>query len=32
VESRLAENGRDPAGSSLEEMERFWIEAKEKER
>jgi tetrapyrrole methylase family protein / MazG family protein len=31
VESRLAENGRDPAGSSLEEMERFWIEAKNKE-
>jgi MazG family protein len=31
IESRLAENGRDPAGSSLEEMERFWIEAKEEE-
>jgi MazG family protein len=32
VESRLAENGRDPAGASLDEMERFWIEAKKAER
>ena len=32
VETRLAENGRAPAESSLEEMERFWVEAKKEER
>lgn len=32
VETRLSESGREPASSSLEEMERFWVEAKEKER
>jgi MazG family protein len=31
VETRLSEQGLTPAESSLEEMERFWIEAKKKE-
>jgi nucleoside triphosphate diphosphatase len=30
IEARLAEQDRTPAESSLEEMDRFWNEAKEK--
>jgi MazG family protein len=32
VEERLSESGRAPESSTLEEMERFWQEAKAKER
>jgi uncharacterized protein YabN with tetrapyrrole methylase and pyrophosphatase domain len=28
VETRLGENGRQPADSTLEEMDRLWNEAK----
>ena len=32
IEDRLAERGRKPEGASLDEMERLWTEAKDKER
>ena len=32
IENRLAEDGRAPEGSSLDEMEELWVEAKAKER
>jgi nucleoside triphosphate diphosphatase len=32
IETRLAEGGRTPESASLDEMERLWDEAKEKER
>jgi ATP diphosphatase len=32
IENRLAEGGRTPEGASLDEMERFWVEAKVQER
>jgi nucleoside triphosphate diphosphatase len=32
IEMRLAEGGQTPAGASLDEMERLWIEAKGEER
>jgi nucleoside triphosphate diphosphatase len=31
IETRLAEGGRTPEGASLDEMERFWAEAKARE-
>jgi ATP diphosphatase len=32
IEARLAEGGRTPDGASLDEMERLWAEAKDRER
>ena len=32
IENRLAEGGQTPESASLDEMERFWVEAKAKER
>jgi ATP diphosphatase len=32
VEALLAAEGRGPAGASLEEMERLWVQAKTEER
>jgi nucleoside triphosphate diphosphatase len=32
IETRLAESGQTPESSSLDEMERLWVEAKNKER